>query len=177
MYHSINSTEHNVVRTQLLAANPPTLNNIPLGYIVGELNLNKAQYERQLEFGRSFYVVYGEDIRIFIGNKGVSEDRASAVYYWHMCWIDAASADHESYWTTRASKAELLDYALKRVQNLRPDLQELIKLTPVEGIMPNAIRVRDMVPEDLPRGRVTLLGDAIHPMTQCKYFDAHVSLH
>ncbi|MCJ1382841.1 hypothetical protein MMC17_005954 [Xylographa soralifera] len=154
------------VRSQLLAANLPELNELPLAYIIGEIQLNKAQYERQLALASSFYLVYGEGFKLFAGSSGVSEDKGTASYYWHLSWRDEAAVDNESYWTTHASKKELLDCAKKRVQTMHPNFQELIELTPEDGILQNAVRVRDWIPTDLPQGRVTLLGDAIHPMTQ-----------
>ncbi|MCJ1395359.1 hypothetical protein MMC18_008243, partial [Xylographa bjoerkii] len=108
-------------------------------------------YECQLALASSFYVVNGEGFRIFGGNSGFSEDKSTATYFWYICWKDEASTDHESYWTTHASKEELLFCAKKRAQTLHPTFRELVELTPVESVLQNAIRVRDWIPGDLPQ--------------------------
>ncbi|MCJ1245622.1 hypothetical protein MMC30_002826 [Trapelia coarctata] len=152
------------VRTQLFSATPPQLNRVPLATIWGEVTLTKEQYEHQVALAPSFYMAQAEDFRIFIATKGVSEDKATSRYYWFVSWIDPAAAEHD-FWTLHASREELLEYAATKVAGAHPKFLEVIQLTKPEGIVCPPIRLRDWLPGDIPRGRVTLLGDAIHPMT------------
>ena len=78
-------------------------------------------------------------------------------------------ASQENYWTAHASKEELHSYVMNSLDDLHPDLTEPIRKTPVDGILQIPLLFKDMVPPELPTGRVTLLGDAVHPMTPCKH--------
>jgi len=157
------------VRTQLLSATPPQLNHVPLAMIWGEVTLTKEQYERQVALAPSFHMAQSPDFRIFIATKGVSEDKSTASYYWYVSWIDPAAAEHD-FWTIHASKEELLEYARTKATRAHPKFLEVVQLTKPEGIVSPPIKLRDWLPGDIPRGRITLLGDAIHPMTFCEYF-------
>ncbi len=135
---------------------------------MGELKLSKAQYERHMARGRSFYAALGAcSSRLFIALKDVSADAEQAEYYWIISWKDPAAA-HEPYWTQHASKEELYAAALEHTRVYRPEFRETVELTDAAGMVKPPIVFRDMVPEELPRGRVTLVGDAVHPMTPCK---------
>ena len=59
-------------------------------------------------------------------------------------------------------------FVMKSLDGLDSDYVEPIRATPVEGILQPCLQMRDMVPPPLPKGRVTLLGDAVHPMVPCK---------
>jgi 2-polyprenyl-6-methoxyphenol hydroxylase-like FAD-dependent oxidoreductase len=74
----------------------------------------------------------------------------------------------DDHWSRKATQQELLNYALKCVSETHPKLTEILRLTKAEGILVPQIEVKDMIPQPIPRGRVTLLGDAVHPMTYCK---------
>ena len=74
-------------------------------------------------------------------------------------------AVEESFWTTDASQEELHRFITDNLDGIHPTFTEIIRATPVEGMLHPPIRMRDMTPPELPRGRVPLLGDAVHPMT------------
>ena len=78
--------------------------------------------------------------------------------------------EHGKHWAESASQQELHDYAMEKAKAYRPNLTEIVRATPVEGIIHPPLLIRDMLPQELPRGRVTLIGDAAHPMSPCKYF-------
>ena len=64
----------------------------------------------------------------------------------------------------KASQAELHHFVMNNLGGVHPDFAEPFKATRVEGMLHPPIRMRDMTPAELPKGRITLLGDAIHPM-------------
>jgi 2-polyprenyl-6-methoxyphenol hydroxylase-like FAD-dependent oxidoreductase len=53
---------------------------------------------------------------------------------------------------------------MSNLDGVHPDFAEAFRATQVDGILHPPIRMRDMTPVELPRGKITLLGDAIHPM-------------
>ena len=160
------ATNRSLVRDQLLRNKPPRLNTIPLASLIGELTLTKEQYERQLLIAHSFYIIFGTQYRMFCGLKSVAEDQSTATFYWFLFWNDEKSADID-FWTTKASQKEMYEFALEKTKEIDPKLSELVRLTKAEGMVSPPIVVRDWVPEEIPMGRVTLLGDAAHPMTFC----------
>lgn len=154
------------VRAQLFRATPPQLNHVPVAMIWAEVMLTKEQYERQLPLATAFYMVQAVNYRIFVGTKGITDDKSSAYFYWFVSWVDPAAGEPD-FWTMNASQEELLEYARRKTAGIHPRFLELINLTNAEGVLHPPIKLRDWVPDDIPRGRVTLLGDAVHPMTFC----------
>ena len=63
-----------------------------------------------------------------------------------------------------ASKDELHQFVQDSLEGVHSSFAEIFQATTVEDILVPPIRMRDMMPVELPKGRVTLLGDAIHPM-------------
>lgn len=156
------------VRAQLFSATPVRLNHVPVATIWADVTLNKEQYERQVAIAPSFYFLQAQGFRVFIATKGISDDKSTAYYYWFLSWLDPAAAE-PGFWTQQASREELLEYATKKTAELNPMFLEPIRLTKAEGMVCPPIRIRDWVPRDIPHGKITLLGDAIHPMTFCEY--------
>lgn len=54
---------------------------------------------------------------------------------------------------------------MEHADSLDPRFTEIIRLTPVDGMLTPPIVLRDLVLKELPNRRVTLVGDAAHPMT------------
>ena len=163
-----------LVRAQLLGPDPPRLNIVPVGIITGELQLSREEYERQIAIAPSYYILYGYGARFFVGLRNVSEDKSTAQYYWMATWDDYLSSDPAKFWTSKASKQDLLDFALELTKNFHLRFMEIFSLTRPEDIMTPVIIVRDLEPRAMPSGRVTLLGDAVHPMTFCKLISGHL---
>lgn len=57
---------------------------------------------------------------------------------------------------------------MENLHDIEEEYIEPFLATPVEGILQPPLQMRDMVPPSIPKGRVTLLGDAIHPMVPCE---------
>ena len=77
-------------------------------------------------------------------------------------------AVRKNYWTAAASKEELHTFAMSHLNDFPEEFVEPVCCTKIEGMLHPPLLMRDMIPPDLPRGRVTLLGDAIHPMVPCE---------
>jgi hypothetical protein len=73
---------------------------------------------------------------------------------------------------TKASKRQCYDFAVERSKGLDSRLTEIIRLTDVEEMVKPPPVIRDLVLKDfggMPSSRITLLGDAAHPMTPCEF--------
>ncbi|KAL9079051.1 MAG: hypothetical protein Q9157_002019 [Trypethelium eluteriae] len=158
---------HSFVRNYLFP-NQDLLHTSPVGLLVGQVTLNREQYERQLSIGHSIYIaVAPKGSRLFVGLNSISQDKESARYYWFVSWPDQA-ASQEPYWTATASKQESYDTAVEKTETLDPKLTEIIRLTKAEDMMTPPVVFRDMLPQEIPDGRVLLAGDAAHPMTPAR---------
>ena len=155
-----------IVRAYLLGTKE-LLKTIPVGQVVGQTTLDKEQFHRQLEIAHSAYIKLAENSRLFVGLVSVSEDGLTAKYYWIIDWPDP-KAEKEPYWTASASKQELYATAQELSNLFEPRFVEVIRLTKVNEIVTPPIVFRDMILEHLPNRRITILGDAAHPMTPCK---------
>lgn len=127
--------------------------------------MGKAQLERQLQLSHSACSIIGDGFRVFVALGWIDDDGQGATYQWFVTWPDKYIAqDSAMYWTAWASKKELLEYALNLVKPLDDRLTEIIRTTKEEGIQSPPLAIRDLCLEELPNSRVTLLGDAGHPM-------------
>ncbi|KAF7985518.1 hypothetical protein HWV62_3739 [Athelia sp. TMB] len=149
------------VRNTLYQPNPPLLNTIPVGTVVGEITLNREQYERQAKLGRAFYIARQHGILFFVGLRGYSEDLSEGYFYWFTAFPDNKPEDS---WINNATQEELLSFTKNYLKGMHPDFREILDLQKPEGVS-QAFILYDRVPEVCPDGPVTLIGDAAHPMT------------
>lgn len=157
------------VRQHLTDANPRI---VPMATISGEATLHNDEVKRQLEIAHSAYTVDTKDsnnhpARLFVGLDVINPDMKSADYYWTVLWPDEGVTD-ASFSKAPASAEQLLETARQKMCLAPAELREILELTSPESIRRTPLIIRDMVLESLPARRVTLLGDAVHPMTPCK---------
>ncbi|KAJ3169798.1 hypothetical protein HDU88_000436 [Geranomyces variabilis] len=151
------------VRQQIHAPTPPPLNPIPVGILVGEFDVQASEYERFFELGRSSCMAYGTDRRLFIAPQFIRRDKAR--YYWILSWTDPATAAPQ-YWTELQAKTpqQWLDMAKSLVAEMHPDFRRIVETQdPAQMLQP--FPVRDQIPQPIPDGRVSLIGDAFHAMS------------
>lgn len=153
------------------------LRNIPSAQVVGEVKLPREKFERQMKIGTSAYVYMAtQQKRLFCGLNSVDPDGEHANYYWMYVWLDdtVIKNGERNHWTMHASKEESYEFALRGSEEFEPRFREIIQLTKPEGMMTPPVIIRDMEPVPLPNRRITLIGDAAHPMTPCKLNDDDV---
>lgn len=108
-------------------------------------------------------MAFGEDCRFITLIGSIAEDKQTAWYYWVVNWIDEGVATADN-WLRSASADERLGLAKKKCAGINPSLLEVLEATQPDG-MEGYIPIRDLLPSAIPEGRITLLGDAFHPMT------------
>jgi hypothetical protein len=152
------------VRKQLLGVEKAKNHILPIEVCMGETTLHKTQYEQIFKnIAKSFYTVNASAL-FFSGLQHVSEDKETARYYWMTC--QQKDMTHK----TPLTQIEYYHRAVKAVQHFQSRfLLPLYNTTPDE-VVSSPVSLEDFVPpsEGLPKGRVTLLGDALHLMTPCK---------
>ncbi|KAI1139397.1 putative monooxygenase [Hypoxylon sp. FL0543] len=159
---------NSVVREHVLRRpNEDTLRTVPAAIIIGETTFAGEEFERQLSLGHSCYVVSSPGTPgyfLFVGLRQANADGNSGAYYWLLV-IEDEIFGREDHWSRSASQAEKLEYAIQLTSALEPEFTEVIKTTPASGIRTQPLILRDAEIDSLPAGRITLLGDAVHPMT------------
>ncbi|KAI0838506.1 hypothetical protein F5Y06DRAFT_268252 [Hypoxylon sp. FL0890] len=168
---------HSVVREHVLQRpNEDTLRTVPAAIIIGETTVSAEEFERQLSLGHSCYLISSPGspgYYLFVGLRHVNPDGNSGAYYW-LVIIEDFDLEKEDHWLRSASQSERLEYALKLTSTLEPKFTEVIRATPTSGMRTQPLIIRDAEIDDLPVGRITLLGDAVHPMTPCTSFNDYL---
>jgi len=74
--------------------------------------------------------------------------------------------DEADHWLRAASQQEKLNHVLKTVASINPRFRRLFELTSSDGIKDEGHYFRDLElkPNQLPSGRLVLMGDAAHCM-------------
>lgn len=154
---------HSYVRSQLLGPKhrPVTSSLVP---IVGECELPRHLYEPMHTLGSAAIISSSPGVRYLIGLRSIQPDRSSANYYYALCFY-SDNPKVDSAWAQTASKEELYQRALEITKDMPPLLKNIIEYTGVENILTPPLRFLEFAPpEQIPAGRVTLLGDSAHSM-------------
>jgi 2-polyprenyl-6-methoxyphenol hydroxylase-like FAD-dependent oxidoreductase len=154
---------HSYVRSQLLGPNhqPVTSSLVP---IVGECELPRHLYEPMHTVGTAAIISSSPGVRYLIGLRSILPDRSSANYYYALCFY-SATPEVDSVWAQTASKESLYEKAVEITKDMPPLLKNIIEYTGVENILTPPLKFVEFVPpEQIPTGRVTLLGDSAHSM-------------
>lgn len=150
---------------------------LPIGSLVGEIELEGRDFEHQLELGHSAYIVLTENknrCSIFAALNKVSEDGKKGYFYFILHWLDQAateSTDQNPYWTVNATKEELMAFAKREVESVPERLRVLVDRVPVDGYKKPGIVLQgvQLTSDILPAKRIMVIGDAAHSMSPCKF--------
>ncbi len=158
------------VREHVLGrANDTILEPVGLVIISGEPQLSGAALARQLQLGHSAWITFGPGFHLFNGLNEVSADGDTGSYYWLLYLPDPNPTD-PGHWLRTATREEKYEYVLKKIGGIDEKFQEGVKAGGAEVISDNFSLYYDAVIESLPVSRVTLLGDAAHPLTPCESY-------
>jgi 2-polyprenyl-6-methoxyphenol hydroxylase-like FAD-dependent oxidoreductase len=150
---------------------PTPLPPLPIGLIVGETIVDGELCAHLRALGNSFYSVSVDSFRLLVGLRDTAPDLSWGEYYWLFFWREPLVAEQGvEHPIMNASQEERLQYVKDRLRDagVDPKMWEIVKKQKAEGIYPSFV-LRDRVPTMCPDGPVTLLGDAAHAMTPCKY--------
>ena len=150
----------------LQAPGSDLLDVVPFAAIIGELNLSGEAFKRQLALAHSAWILVKPDLDVWIFGAlhHAFPDGVSGRHYWMFMQPDpdVGKPDH---WLRTAPQQEKLDHVLKSVDKLQPKFREIFELTPTDGIKKEPHIWRDLQLNNLPAGRIILVGDAAHAMT------------
>lgn len=148
---------------------------LPIGSLVGEVELTGDDFARQLELAHSAYVVLDNGpASLFAALNKVSPDGKMGYWYFILHWVDAEAAkatDENPFWTVNASKEELAAFVREKVKDYPDHLRVLVDKTPIERYKKPGIVLQgvELSADQLPAERVMLIGDAAHSMTPCEF--------
>lgn len=167
---------HSYVMNQLVGAptHRPVLSK--LVPIFGEVKLPPQQYEPLRKLGAAVVLAGAPDVRTQIGMLHMEPDRSSALYFWA---VVARREDPEilSDWLQNAPRKEIYDLVLEIMKGQHPVLTDVIRLGGPEALVRRQPTFLEYVtPEDLPKGRVTALGDAAHAMVPIRGGGANTAI-
>jgi 2-polyprenyl-6-methoxyphenol hydroxylase-like FAD-dependent oxidoreductase len=173
-----------VVRKHLLRGQD-VMKPLPISSIFGEISLSGDDFSQQLTLSHSNYIVMDprlssdQQTAIFCALNRVSPDGKTGYYYYILLWVDkqAPKRAGEKNWTESASKEQLAAFARKKTRGYPDNLRALVDKIPTEGYNTPGFQLQsvELEPEQLPAGRVLLIGDAAHSMAPCKSLDRRVS--
>ncbi|KAK3692993.1 putative monooxygenase [Podospora appendiculata] len=169
--------KHSSVRKHLLG-HRDRLRVVPIAIAAGELTVSGDEMIRQLEIAHSSYAAMAPappddpsqvDVMLFTGlaQPVTNSDGkvAGGDYYWLISVADESIAT-ERPWTAAATQEELLNWSKEMAKPLSEEFRRIVDLTPAEGmrVPPLILHDIELSSQDIPAGRVTLLGDAAHCM-------------
>lgn len=118
----------------------------------------------------------GKDIRVVIGLLTCEPDNCSVTFHYTVSYRPA-SPEAESAMISKADKTFLFEKVLELTQDIPQQLRQIICTAGSDSIsMPQTRFLEFVPPETLPRGRVTLMGDAAHTMMPFKGAGANTAL-
>lgn len=166
-----------VVRRHLLQGQD-VMKPLPAGSIFGEISLSGDDFLQQLTLAHSNYIVMDSRLPpdqqavIFGALNRVSPDGKTGYYYYILLWVDhqPPTGANEKRWFESASKEQLAAFAREKISHFPKNLRSLVDKIPVEGYNAPGFQLQgvELELEQLPAGRVLVIGDAAHSMAPCK---------
>ncbi|KAJ7764532.1 hypothetical protein DFH07DRAFT_916745 [Mycena maculata] len=162
-----------VIRRHILGGKDD-IHPLPVGSLVGELELAGADFARQLELAHSAYIVIDDSapVSLFAALNRVSPDGKVGYWYFILHWVDKEAVTVEKpYWTVSATKEEFAAFVKEKARHYPDHLRVLIDRTPVERYKKPGVVLQgvQLTAEQLPVGRVIVIGDAAHSMTPSEF--------
>lgn len=152
--------------------NKEVLRNVPISSITGETTLSGELFARQLEIAHSMAIIpitTGDAWNnLFMGLTKVSEDGKTGEFFWVLSWHDPLGAHTGKIAVNALPREERLEIAKKMCAHMDPKFQRVIQETTPEGIRDVGWVPTDCHLDEIPLGRATLLGDAVHLMMPYK---------
>lgn len=156
---------HSHVRKQLLDLSATDAPYIP---ILGSGNYPREVFEPIHKLGTAAIALGSEGLRMIVSMLSIQEDYSSANYYWAASF-HSTDPEKAAAWAAQATKDELFAKALEITSNIPEQVRRMVEMTGAEGMMKPPLHFVEFTPPDVvPKGRVTILGDAAHSMMPFK---------
>jgi 2-polyprenyl-6-methoxyphenol hydroxylase-like FAD-dependent oxidoreductase len=167
-----------VVRQHILQGHD-VMKPLPLGSLVGEVELSGDEFAHQLSLAHSGYVVMDstlasdEQSAVFAALNKVSDDGKTGHYYFILLWVDKqapTTTDEHPSWTVAASQEQLAAFAREKTKAYPDHLRKLVDMVPIEGYRSPGFQLQgvQLEADQLPAGKAIVIGDAAHSMTPCE---------
>ena len=167
-----------VVRKHILHGQD-VMRPLALGSLVGEIELSGEEFAAQRALAHSGYIVMNSTLgsddqsAVFGALNKVSEDGNTGYYYFILLWVDRnapLTTETNPNWTVGASKEQLAAFAREKTRSYPDHLRVLVDKVPVEGYSSPGFQLQgvQLTAEQLPAGKIIVIGDAAHSMTPCK---------
>ncbi|KAL7751208.1 hypothetical protein RI367_003414 [Sorochytrium milnesiophthora] len=150
------------VRDAVYGENGPKLKHLPVILYAAEFDALPSEYAVFEDIGRSVCVAFTDSARFFMAPQYIRP--SGARFLCGVAPLDERGTD-PTFWKELLAKSpeQWLDDMRAVIKTMHPDFQQFInRLEPKELHPP--LPIRDILPEPLPTGNVTLLGDAFHAM-------------
>ncbi|KAI2606689.1 FAD/NAD(P)-binding domain-containing protein [Hypoxylon sp. NC1633] len=164
---------NSIVREHVLGKpNKEVLRNVPISSITGEIKLSGELFARQLEIAHSMAIIpitTGDAWNnLFMGLTKVSPDGQTGDFFWVISWHDPLAQQTGRIAVSTLPRDERLEIAKRMTAHLDPKFRRVIEETTPEGIRDIGWVPTDCHLDEIPLGRATLLGDAVHLMMPYK---------
>ena len=130
----------------------------------GDVVLSKLQYEPLLEHSSCGILTGGSRVKIYLLLMEFLENE-TALFNWNVSW-QSNDLEADQAWAQAASQESLLEKSVKIIQGYPPYVVQAIEQTKSQNVQKPPIKLIETLlpPHGLPKGRVSLLGDAAHSM-------------
>ncbi|KAI1384921.1 FAD/NAD(P)-binding domain-containing protein [Hypoxylon trugodes] len=164
---------NSIVREHVLGKpNKEVLRNVPISSITGETKLSGEVFARQLEVAHSMAIipVTTNDAwnNLFTGLTKVHPDGQSGDFFWVLAWHDPVAQQTGRCTVNDLSREDRLELAKKMTAHIDPKFRLIIEATIADGVRDGGWVPTDCHLDEIPLGRATLLGDAVHLMMPYK---------
>jgi hypothetical protein len=166
------------VREHLLTlqSNEDVLVPTPVSAIWGRRTLRGAAMKKQLELGHSLWALFEPSGLVLLGAlQDILPGGRSGVWVWAVYERDA-KAGTVDHWLRSATLEERYTHALRVTEGVDPKFRQILLNDEgmdgdsVAGVLEHGPVFYDALIDEVPGvHRVIMIGDAVHPMTPCKF--------
>ncbi|KEF61053.1 uncharacterized protein A1O9_02618 [Exophiala aquamarina CBS 119918] len=162
------------VRGQLIEGFKATPSS--LATLHGNTVLDRKLYEPLIEKGNSGVIVGQDGLKFTLLLLEYLDD-GTALFNW-VCSYKSKDAESETRWADTADREALFEKALEIAGHLPRRIVDAVRNTTPAGVHKPPIKLLETVlpKQALPRGRVTLVGDAAHSMVPFRGMGANTAI-